>query len=118
MTDSLKISAHVQSFIEVDITNVHDWRNRVKTRFEMREGQKFTFTPIFIEAVAFALRQHPLMNISVDEDKITMKKNINIGMATALSDGNLIVPVIKNADHLNLKALSKPVTKYYICYPK
>ena len=109
MTDSLKISAHVQSFIEVDITNVHDWRNRVKTGFEMREGQKFTFTPIFIEAVAFALRQHPLMNISVDEDKITMKKKINIGMATALSDGNLIVPVIKNADQLNLVGMAKTV---------
>ena len=109
MTDSLKISAHVQSFIEVDITNVHHWRNRVKTGFEMREGQKFTFTPIFIEAVAFALRQHPLMNISVDEDKITMKKKINIGMATALSDGNLIVPVIKNADQLNLVGMAKTV---------
>ena len=109
MTDSLKISAHVQSFIEVDITNVHNWRNRVKTGFEMREGEKFTFTPIFIEAVAFALRQHPLMNISVAEDKITMKKKINIGMATALSDGNLIVPVIKNADQLNLVGMAKTV---------
>ena len=109
MTDSLKISAHVQSFIEVDITNVHNWRNRVKTGFEIREGEKFTFTPIFIEAVAFALRQHPLMNISVAEDKITMKKKINIGMATALSDGNLIVPVIKNADQLNLVGMAKTV---------
>ena len=109
MTDSLKISAHVQSFIEVDITNVDNWRNRVKTGFEMREGEKFTFTPIFIEAVAFALRQHPLMNISVAEDKITMKKKINIGMATALSDGNLIVPVIKNADQLNLVGMAKTV---------
>ena len=109
MTDSVKTSAHVQSFIEVDVTNIFNWRNRVKSGFEIREGQKFTFTPIFIEAVAVALRQYPMMNISVADDKIILKKKINIGMATALSDGNLIVPVIKNADQLNLVGMAKSV---------
>ena len=109
MTDSVKTSAHVQSFIEVDVTNIFNWRNRVKSGFESREGQKFTFTPIFIEAVAVALRQYPMMNISVADDKIILKKKINIGMATALSDGNLIVPVIKNADQLNLVGIAKSV---------
>ena len=109
MTDSVKTSAHVQSFIEVDVTNIFNWRNRVKSGFESREGQKFTFTPIFIEAVAVALRQYPMMNISVANDKIILKKKINIGMATALSDGNLIVPVIKNADQLNLVGMAKSV---------
>ena len=109
MTDSVKTSAHVQSFIEVDVTNIFNWRNRVKSGFESREGQKFTFTPIFIEAVAVALRQYPMMNISVADDKIILKKKINIGMATALSDGNLIVPVIKNADQLNLVGMAKSV---------
>ena len=109
MTDSVKISAHVQSFIEVDVTNIFNWRNRVKSGFESREGQKFTFTPIFIEAVAVALRQYPMMNISIADDKIILKKKINIGMATALSDGNLIVPVIKNADQLNLVGMAKSV---------
>ncbi|MFL2593311.1 MAG: dihydrolipoamide acetyltransferase family protein [Flavobacteriaceae bacterium] len=109
MTDSVKTSVHVQSFIEVDVTNIFNWRNRVKSGFESREGQKFTFTPIFIEAVAVALRQYPMMNISVADDKIILKKKINIGMATALSDGNLIVPVIKNADQLNLVGMAKSV---------
>ena len=109
MTDSIKISAHVQSFIEVDVTNIYNWRDRVKSGFESREGQKFTFTPIFIEAVAVALRQYPMMNISVSDDKIILKKKINIGMATALADGNLIVPVIKNADQLNLVGMAKSV---------
>ena len=109
MTDSVKISAHVQSFIEVDVTNIYNWRDRVKSGFESREGQKFTFTPIFIEAVAVALRQYPMMNISVLDDKIILKKKINIGMATALADGNLIVPVIKNADQLNLVGMAKSV---------
>ena len=109
MTQSVKTSAHVQSFIEVDVTNIYNWRSRVKSGFESREGQKFTFTPIFIEAVAVALRQYPMMNISVDENKIILKKKINIGMATALSDGNLIVPVIKNADQLNLVGMAKTV---------
>ena len=109
MTDSLMTSAHVQSFIEVDVTNIYDWRNRVKSAFEAREGEKFTFTPIFMEAVAVALRQYPMMNISLSDDKIILKKKINIGMATALSDGNLIVPVIKNADQLNLVGMAKMV---------
>ena len=109
MTESVKTSAHVQSFIEVDVTNIDNWRSRVKSGFESREGQKFTFTPIFIEAVAVALRQYPMMNISVNNDKIIIKKKINIGMATALSDGNLIVPVIKNADQLNLVGMAKTV---------
>ena len=109
MTDSLMTSAHVQSFIEVDVTNIYDWRNRVKSAFEVREGEKFTFTPIFMEAVAVALRQYPMMNISLSDDKIILKKKINIGMATALSDGNLIVPVIKNADQLNLVGMAKMV---------
>ena len=109
MTNSVKTSAHVQSFIEVDVTNIFNWRDRVKSGFESREGQKFTFTPIFIEAVAVALRQYPMMNISVSDNKIILKKKINIGMATALSDGNLIVPVIKNADQLNLVGMAKSV---------
>jgi len=109
MTESVMKSAHVQSFIEVDVTVIDNWRNRVKSAFEIREGQKFTFTPIFMEAVAVALRQFPMMNISVSDDKIILKKKINIGMATALSDGNLIVPVIKNADQLNLVGMAKIV---------
>ena len=109
MTDSLMTSAHVQSFIEIDVTNIYDWRNRVKSAFEVREGEKFTFTPIFMEAVAVALRQYPMMNISLSDDKIILKKKINIGMATALSDGNLIVPVIKNAEQLNLVGMAKMV---------
>ena len=108
-TDSVQTYAHVDSFIEVDVTNIFNWRNRVKSGFESREGQKFTFTPIFIAAVAVALRQYPMMNISVADDKIILKKKINIGMATALSDGNLIVPVIKNADQLNLVGMAKSV---------
>ena len=109
MTDSVKISAHVQSFIEVDVTNIYNWRDRVKSGFESREGQKFTFTPIFSESVSVALRQYPMMNFSVSDDKIILKKKINIGMATALADGNLIVPVIKNADQLNLVGMAKSV---------
>ncbi|MBC3757521.1 2-oxo acid dehydrogenase subunit E2 [Hyunsoonleella sp. SJ7] len=109
MTDSLQTSAHVQSFIEADVTKIWNWRNKVKGAFEKREGEKLTFTPIFMEAVAKALRDFPLLNISVDGDKIIKKKNINIGMATALGDGNLIVPVIKNADQLNLVGMTKQV---------
>ncbi|MGC6430177.1 MAG: dihydrolipoamide acetyltransferase family protein [Jejuia sp.] len=109
MTDSLQTSAHVQSFIEADVTKIWNWRNKVKDAFEKREGEKLTFTPIFMEAVAKALRDYPLLNISVDGDKIIKKKNINLGMATALADGNLIVPVIKNADQLNLVGMTKQV---------
>lgn len=109
MSESIRISAHVQSFIEVDVTKIWNWRNRVKDSFQSREGEKFTFTPIFIEAVAVNLRSFPMLNISVDGDNIIVKKDINIGMATALSDGNLIVPVIKKADQLNLVGMTKVV---------
>lgn len=109
MVDSLQTSAHVQSFIEVDVTNVWNWRNKVKSDFEKREGEKLTLTPIFMQAVSVALRTYPMMNISVDNDKILVKKNINIGMATSLADGNLIVPVIKFADRLNLVGMTKSV---------
>jgi len=109
MTDSLKTSAHVQSFIEADVTNIWNWRNNIKSDFEKREGEKLTFTPIFMEVVAKALRDYPMLNISLDGDNIIKKKNINLGMATALADGNLIVPVIKNADQLNLVGMTKQV---------
>ena len=109
MVDSVSTSAHVQSFVEVDVTNVVNWRNKVKDAFEKREGEKLTFTPIFMEAVAKALKNYPMINVSVDGDKIIKKKNINIGMAAALPDGNLIVPVIKNADQLNLVGMTKAV---------
>ena len=109
MIDSISTSAHVQSFVEVDVTNVVNWRNKVKNAFQQREGEKLTFTPIFMEAVALALKKYPLMNISLDGDKVIKKKNINLGMAAALPDGNLIVPVIKNADQLNLVGMAKTV---------
>jgi len=109
MADSISTSAHVQSFIEVDVTNIVTWRNKIKDAFFKREGEKFTFTPIFMEAVAKALKKYPMMNISVDNDTVIKKKNINIGMAAALPDGNLIVPVIKNADQLNLLGIAKVV---------
>ncbi|NAY93281.1 2-oxo acid dehydrogenase subunit E2 [Muricauda sp. JGD-17] len=109
MVDSVSTSAHVQSFVEVDVTNVVNWRNKVKKAFEEREGEKLTFTPIFMEAVAMALKKYPMMNISLDGDKVIKKKNINLGMAAALPDGNLIVPVIKNADQLNLVGMAKTV---------
>jgi 2-oxoglutarate dehydrogenase E2 component (dihydrolipoamide succinyltransferase) len=109
MTESVSTSAHVQSFIEVDVTNIVSWRNKMKDAFQKQEGEKLTFTPIFMEAVAKALKKYPLMNISVDGDHVIKKKNINIGMAAALPDGNLIVPVIKNADQLNLVGMAKVV---------
>ena len=109
MAKSVATSAHVQSFVEVDVTNVVQWRNKWKKPFEEREGEKLTFTPIFMEAVAVALKKYPLLNISLDGDKIIKKKNINLGMAAALPDGNLIVPVIKNADQLNLVGMAKTV---------
>ena len=109
MTMSKQTSAHVQSFTEVDVTRVWQWRNKVKKAFEAREGEKITFTPIFMEAVAKALVDFPMMNISVEGNTIIKKKHINIGMATALPDGNLIVPVIKNADALNLRGMAKIV---------
>lgn len=109
MAESVSTSAHVQSFVEVDVTNVVNWRNKVKKAFEEREGEKLTFTPIFMEAVAMALKKYPLMNISLEGDNVIKKKNINLGMAAALADGNLIVPVIKNADQLNLVGMAKTV---------
>ncbi len=109
MVASVQTSAHVQSFIEVDVTNIVKWRDKVKTAFEKREGEKLTFTPIFMEAVAKALKDYPMMNISVDGDTIIKRKNINLGMAAALPNGNLIVPVIKNADQLNLVGMAKAV---------
>lgn len=109
MVRSKQVSPHVTSFIEVDMTAVVEWRARVKDTFLQREGQKFTFMPVFIEAAALALRDYPMVNISVDGDRIIKKKNIHIGMATALPNGNLIVPVIKNADEKNLIGLAKTV---------
>ena len=109
MVDSLRLSAHVQSFVEVDVTNVVRWRERVKDEFLRKEGEKITFTPIFMEAIAKAIRDFPMMNISVDGDRILKHKDINIGMAAALADGNLIVPVIKRADQLNLVGMTKAV---------
>ena len=109
MVASVQTSAHVQSFIEVDVTNIVKWRDKVKVAFEKREGEKLTFTPIFMEAVAKALKDFPGLNISVDGDFIIKRKNINLGMAAALPNGNLIVPVIKNADQLNLVGMAKAV---------
>ncbi len=109
MVDSVQTSAHVQSFIEADVTNIWNWRKKVKGDFMKREGENLTFTPIFMEAVAKALKDFPMMNISVSGDTIIKKKNINLGMAAALPDGNLIVPVIKNADQLNMVGMTKAV---------
>jgi 2-oxoglutarate dehydrogenase E2 component (dihydrolipoamide succinyltransferase) len=109
MVDSLQTSAHVQSFVEVDVTNVVRWREKVKDEFLKKEGEKITFTPIFMEAIAKAIRDFPMMNISLDGDKVIKHKDINIGMAAALEDGNLIVPVIKKADQLNLVGMAKAV---------
>jgi 2-oxoglutarate dehydrogenase E2 component (dihydrolipoamide succinyltransferase) len=109
MMASVQTSAHVQSFIEVDVTNIVKWREKVKTAFEKREGEKLTYTPIFMQAVAKALKDFPMMNIAVDGDFIIKRKNINLGMAASLPNGNLIVPVIKNADQLNLVGMAKAV---------
>ena len=109
MTASVQTSAHVQSFIEVDVTAIVNWRERIKNEFQKREGEKLTYTPIFMEAVAKAIRDFPMINISVDGDSIIKRKNINLGMAAALPDGNLIVPVIRNADQLNLVGMAKAV---------
>ncbi|MBU3823020.1 2-oxo acid dehydrogenase subunit E2 [Flavobacteriaceae bacterium XHP0103] len=109
MVESIQTSVHVQSYIEVDVTNIWNWRNKIKDGFKKRTGENLTFTPIFMEAVAKALHDFPMMNISVQGDKIIKKKSINLGMATSLADGNLIVPVIKNADQLNLLGMAKQV---------
>jgi len=109
MLESVQKSAHVQSFIEADVTNIWNWRKKVKDSFMKREGENLTFTPIFMEAVAKALRDFPMLNISLQGDTIIKKKNINLGMAAALGNGDLIVPVIKNADQLNLVGMTKAV---------
>ena len=109
MVESVQTSAHVQSFIEADVTKIWNWRKKVKDGFMKREGENLTFTPIFMEAIAKALRDFPMMNISVQGDTIIKKKHINLGMAAALGDGNLIVPVIKDADQLNLVGMTKKV---------
>ena len=109
MVDSKNISAHVTSFAECDVTNLVLWREKNKKEFEKREGEKITFTPLFIEAVIKCIKKYPIINSSVDGDRIIIKKDINIGMATAMPTGNLIVPVIKNADQLNLTGLAKQV---------
>lgn len=109
MVRSKHTSPHVTSFTEADVTNLVMWRERVKKDFEKREGTKITFTPLFIEAVVRCIKKFPLVNSSIDGDRIIVKKDINVGMATALPNGNLIVPIIKNADQLNLVGLAKQV---------
>ena len=111
MTNSLRTSAHVTSFAEADVTNLVLWREKNKKQFEKREGEKITFTPLFIEAIVKCIKNFPILNASVVNDKIIIKKDINIGMATALPNGNLIVPVIKNADQLNIIGLVKQVNR-------
>jgi len=109
MVMSKHTSPHVTSFVEVDVTNLVNWRNRIKDQFKKQYGENITFTPIFLEAVARAVRDYPMINSSVDGNRILVKKDVNIGMAAALPSGNLIVPVIKNADYLNLAGLTKVV---------
>jgi len=109
MVNSIQTAAHVQSFIEIDVTNIVKWRTKVKDAFFKREGEKLTFTPILMHAVAATIKKYPMINIAIDGDTIIKKKNINLGMAAALPDGNLIVPVIKNADQLNLVGMTKAV---------
>ena len=109
MVMSKHTSPHVTSFVEVDVTNIVNWRNKIKIDFQKTHGEKITFTPIFIEAVTKAIGDFPMINVSLDGTKIIVKKNINIGMAAALPSGNLIVPVIKNADMLNMTGLAKRV---------
>ncbi|WP_372645329.1 dihydrolipoamide acetyltransferase family protein [Ancylomarina sp.] len=109
MTNSLQVSAHVTSFIDVDVTPIVQWRDKVKNDFLKKHNQKLTYTPIFVEAVTKAIQDYPLINVSVDGDKIIKKNFVNIGMATALPNGNLIVPVIKDANEKNLIGLSKSV---------
>ena len=109
MVASVQTSAHVQSFIEIDVTNIVKWRTKVKDAYFIREGEKLTFTPILMHAVASTIKKFPMINIAVQGDTIIKKKNINLGMAAALPDGNLIVPVIKNADQLNLVGMTRQV---------
>lgn len=109
MVDSKRIAPHVTSFVEADVTNIVFWRNKVKNEFQKRDGDVLTFTPFFIEAVVLAIKDYPMINVQVDGDKIIKKKDINIGLAVALPSGNLIVPVIKNADQYSLAGLAKKV---------
>ncbi len=109
MVDSVRISPHVTSFVEADVTDIVNWRNKHKDGYKKREGENLTFTPIFIQAVARAIQDFPLINVSIDGDYIIKKRDINIGVAVALPSGNLIVPVIHNADQLNLNGLTKKV---------
>ena len=111
MVMSMQTSPHVTSFVEADVTNLVNWRNRVKDSFKKREGENITFTPIFIEAVAKAIKDFPMINVSVDGTSIIKRKNINVGMAVAQQNGNLIVPVIKNADSMNLLGLTRAVNE-------
>jgi 2-oxoglutarate dehydrogenase E2 component (dihydrolipoamide succinyltransferase) len=111
MVESVHTSAHVTSFAEADVTNMVMWRDRIKKEFEKRENEKITFTPLFIEAIIKCIKKYPWLNSSVDGDKLIVKKDINVGMATALPSGNLIVPVIKNADQLNLVGLTRQVNR-------
>jgi len=111
MVNSIQTSAHVQSFIEIDVTNIVQWRNKVKNQFLAQKGEKLTFTPIFMQAIAQTITEFPMVNISVDGDNIIKKKAINLGMAAALPNGNLIVPVIKNADELSLVGMAKAVNR-------
>jgi 2-oxoglutarate dehydrogenase E2 component (dihydrolipoamide succinyltransferase) len=109
MIDSKKISAHVTSFVELDVTEIVNWRNKVKIEFSKKYGEKITYTPIFIEAITMAIKEFPMINISVEGNKIIVKKDINIGMATALPNGNLIVPVIKKTSSLSLYEITQRV---------
>ena len=109
MVMSLRVAPHVTSFVEADVTNLVNWRNKIKGDFQKKYGENITYTPIFIEAVCRALRDFPMVNSSVNEYQVIVKKDLNIGMAAALPNGNLIVPVLKNADTMNLVGLSKTV---------
>jgi 2-oxoglutarate dehydrogenase E2 component (dihydrolipoamide succinyltransferase) len=111
MVMSKHVSPHVTSFVEADVTNIVNWRNKVKKDFEKREGESITFTPIFMEAIAKAIKDFPMINVAVSGNQIIKRKDINLGMATALPSGNLIVPVVKNADRLNLTGLAKAVNE-------
>jgi 2-oxoglutarate dehydrogenase E2 component (dihydrolipoamide succinyltransferase) len=111
MIKSIQVSAHVTNMLETDVTEIVNWRNKVKDEFEKREGDKITFLPIFLEAIIKALKDYPMINSSVDGDKIVIKKRINLGIAVALPGFNLIVPVIKNADNLNLVGLTKELNR-------
>src|SRR5690606_29768762 len=109
MVESKRISPHVTSFVEADVTTIVYWRNKWKSEFQKQQGDALTYTPIFIEAVVMAIKDFPMINVQVEGDRIIKKKDINIGMAVALPTGNLIVPVIRNADQLSLRGLVKAV---------